>query len=173
MPVRPASPADFPYVFDIYHDEVRNGVGTFDTEPLSEEKQRAWLGAHDSPRHPLTVAVENGRILGWGSLKPWSDRCAYARAAEISVYVHRDHRGRGVGRELLADLIARARAAGLGVLLARIAGENKASLALFRKAGFQSIGTMRRVGEKFGRVLDVELLDFHLDGGDCPPGGAH
>lgn len=163
MTIRTASPADLPAIMDIYHDEVLHGVGTFDTEPLGEEKQRAWLAVHASPRYPLLVAAEDGAIAGWGSLKPWSDRCAYARAAEVSVYVHRDRRSRGIGGALLADLIARAREAGLGVLLARIAGENRTSLALFRRAGFKPVGTMRRVGEKFGRILDVELLDLHLD----------
>ncbi|TMA47656.1 MAG: N-acetyltransferase family protein, partial [Deltaproteobacteria bacterium] len=109
------------------------------------------------------VAEESGRVVGWGSLSAWSDRCAYARAAEVSVYVHQDHRGHGIGRALLADLIARGRAAGLGVLLARIESSGAASLALHRALGFQPIGTMRRVGEKSGRLLDVELLDLHLD----------
>lgn len=163
MPIRSASSSDLPAIMDIYHDEVLHGVGTFDTEPLGEERQRAWLAVHDSPRYPLTVDDEGGRIAGWASLKPWSDRRAYARTAEISVYVRRDRRGRGVGRSLLRDMLERGREAGIGVILARIAGENQASLSLFRKAGFRSIGTMRRVGEKFGRVLDVELLDLHLD----------
>ena len=161
--IRSATAKDLPAIMDIYHDEVLHGVGTFDTEPLSPERQRAWLAVHDSPRYPLTVDDEGGRIAGWSSLKPWSDRCAYARAAEISVYVHRDRRGRGVGRRLLKDMLERARAAGLGVVLARIAGENEVSMAIFRRAGFRPIGTMRRVGEKFGRILDVELLDLHLD----------
>ncbi|MDP3937747.1 MAG: N-acetyltransferase family protein [Deltaproteobacteria bacterium] len=163
MKIRDASPADHPFVMEIYHDEVLNGVGTFDLEPLSDEKQRAWLAPHTASRYPLTVAEEGGRIAGWGSLKPWSDRRAYARSAEISVYVHRDCRGRGVARSLLMDLLERAREGGIVVLIARIAAENKASRALFGRAGFQSIGMMRRVGEKFGRVLDVELLDLHLD----------
>jgi phosphinothricin acetyltransferase len=77
--------------------------------------------------------------------------------------VHRDCRGAGVGRALLQGLIDRARAAGLGVLLARIVSQSDASLRLHESLGFQRIGTMRRVGEKFGRVLDVILLDLHLD----------
>ena len=76
-------------------------------------------------------------------------------------------RRRGIGRALLADLIARGRAAGLGVLLARIESSGGASLALHRAFGFQPIGTMRRVGEKSGRLLDVELLDLHLDTPDA------
>ena len=80
------------------------------------------------------------------------------------MYVDERHRGRGVGRVLLAELVARARRAGLGVLLARVETSGAASLRLHGGMGFRSIGTMRRVGEKFGRLLDVALLELHLDG---------
>jgi phosphinothricin acetyltransferase len=70
-----------------------------------------------------------------------------------------------VGRALLSDLVRRGRSAGLGVLLARITSESEASFDLHRALGFTTIGVMRRVGEKFGRILDVELMDLHLDGG--------
>jgi len=161
--IRPAAPADLPAIMDIYHDEVLHGTGTFDTQPLTEEKQRAWFEARAGGRHPLIVALENDRVVGWGSLHAWSDRRAYDRTAEVSVYVHRDHRNRGFGRALLGELIARARPAGLRVLLARIAEGNDGSLRLFGNAGFTSIGTMRRVGEKHGRVLDVEMMDLQLE----------
>ena len=161
--IRSACAADLPAVIDIYNYEVEHGVATFDTVPWTLEERAPWFAVHASPQHPLIVAEEDGRVLGWGSLSAWSDRCAYARAAEVSVSVHQDHRGRGIGRALLADLIARGRAAGLGVLLARIESSGAASLALHRARGFKPIGTMRRVGEKSGRILDVELLDLHLD----------
>ena len=95
--------------------------------------------------------------------RAWSERRAYDRTTEVSVYVHREHRRRKVGRTLLAELVGRARNAGLRVLLARIAEGNEGSTRLFRAAGFKSVGTMRRVGEKHGRVLDVELMEFHLE----------
>jgi phosphinothricin acetyltransferase len=163
--IRPATPADLQAIVDIYNDEVLHGVATFDTEPWTATGQAAWLAEHTTGRHPLLVAEVTGCVIGWASLSAWSSRCAYARAAEVSIYVHRDERGRGVGRALLAELIARGRAGGLGVLLARIEASGAASLRLHRTVGFRSIGTMRRVGEKFGRVLDVELLELHLDGG--------
>jgi phosphinothricin acetyltransferase len=109
------------------------------------------------------VAVVNDIIIGWASLSAWSDRRAYARTAEVSLYVEKGHRRRGSGRALLGDLITCARNAGLAVLIARIAEGNQVSLKLFQSMGFHRIGTMRRVGEKFGRVLDVELLDMQLE----------
>jgi phosphinothricin acetyltransferase len=165
MTVRPATPEDLPAIVAIYNHEVLHGVATFDTEPWTVEGQRGWLAAHAPPRHPLLVAEEDGCVLGWAGLSAWSSRCAYDRAAEVAVYVHQDRRGEGIGRALLSELLALGRAAGLGVVLARIEASGAASLALHRGLGFRSIGTMRRVGEKLGRVLDVELLDLHLDGG--------
>ena len=163
MTIRNARADDLPAVIDIYNYEVAHGVATFDTVPWTLDDRAPWFAAHVSSRHPLIVAEEGGRVVAWGSLSAWSDRCAYARAAEVSLYVHQDHRGRGLGRVLLAELIARGRAAGLGVLLARVESSGVASLGLHRGLGFRPIGTMRRVGEKAGRVLDVVLLDLHLD----------
>jgi L-amino acid N-acyltransferase len=165
MRVRAAAAEDLPAIFAIYDHEVLTGVATFDTEPFSEAQRRQWLEKHGDARHPALVADEGGTVVGWATLSAWSDRCAYARAAEVSVYVHPDHQRRGVGRTLLAALIDAARQAGLGVLLARITTESAVSLRLHEAAGFRCFGTMRRVGEKFGRILDVELLDLHLDGG--------
>ena len=161
--IRPATAADLEAIVDIYNDEVLHGVATFDTEPWTVDGQAPWLTEHGEGRRPLLVAEEAGRVIGWASLSAWSPRCAYARAAEVSIYVHRDDRGRGIGRALLDELIARGRAAGLGVLLARIEASGAASMRLHRAVGFRPIGTMRRVGEKFGRLLDVELLELHLD----------
>jgi len=163
MQLRRATSADVPAIAEIYDYEVEHSTATFDTRPLGLDGHAAWLARHDTNRHPVILAEEGGRVLGWASLSPWSDRCAYARAAEVSVYVHRDHRGGGVGHNLLADLIARGRAAGLGVLLARIVGDSEASRRLHERLGFRHIGTMRRVGEKFGRILDVDLFDLQLD----------
>jgi phosphinothricin acetyltransferase len=172
--IRVARTDDLPGIFEIYHEQVLNGTATFDTEPKSPEAQSAWLTAHPADQYPILVADEGGHIAGWARLYPWSDRCAYRRSAENSVYVHKDSRGRGLGRTLMLNLIERSRAAGIAVLLARIAEGNPASIALHVAMGFVHVGTMRRVGEKFGRILDVELFQLHLDGYQPPRvGGAN
>lgn len=164
--LRAARPSDAAAINVIYNREVETSTATFDTQPVSIEERRHWLEQHGTPRRRAIVAEDDsGEVIGWAALSAWSPRCAYARAAEVSIYVHANHRNEGVGRALLGELIAGARRAGLGVLLARVADASEASLALHRAAGFRSIGTMRRVGEKLGRILDVELLDLHLDGG--------
>lgn len=161
--VRPATEADLPGIFAIYDEEVLHGTATFDTEPKSPAGRLEWFRDTSDGRYPILVAEVDGAIAGWTRLYAWSTRCAYARAAENAVYVHAKHRGKGVGRALLAELIRLAPERGVSVLLARIVEGNPGSLALHEALGFQTIGLMRRVGEKFGRVLDVRLMDLHLD----------
>ena len=161
--IRSANIEDLSAIVAIYNYEVLHGVATFDTVGWTVEGRREWLVSHDSRRHPVVVADDHSRIVGWAALSPWSDRCAYARAAEASAYVHHEERARGIGRALLADLIGRARRIKLGVLLARVESSGSVSLDLCESLGFKRIGTMQRVGEKFGRLLDVELLDLQLD----------
>jgi L-amino acid N-acyltransferase YncA len=163
MIIRLASFDDLLAVSAIYDREVLHGTSTFDTEPRSPEAQQAWWTSHQNDFHPLLVAVDPpSTVLGWGCLSPWSPRGAYARTVEGSVFVHTDHRSRGVGRALLEAIVDRARAAGHRVVLGRIEASNEASRKMLSKLGFSSIGVMHAVGEKFGRVLDVELFELVL-----------
>ena len=161
--IRDARASDLGAIFGIYNHEVLHGTATFDLEPLVAGRDDAWLDERDCGRHPVIVAEVEGRVAGWASLSPWSSRGGYARTAEGSVYVDRGSRGSGLGSALLAAIVERARDVGLGVVLARIAGANDQSVRLCERHGFRRIGTQRRCGEKFGRILDVELMDLHLD----------
>jgi L-amino acid N-acyltransferase YncA len=164
MLVRRFRDEDLDGVFAIYDYEVLHGTATFDTEVYDSGARARWMKRHASARYPALVAQSaDGVVLGWATLSPYSDRRAYARVSESSVYVHRGHQGRGIGRALLVSLIATAKEVGLSVLLARVTSESAVSLALHEAVGFQRVGTMRRVGEKFGRILDVVLLELHLD----------
>jgi L-amino acid N-acyltransferase YncA len=157
--IRGASESDLPAITEIYNDAIRNSTGTFDTEPRSLADRANWFQAHDS-RHPVFVAESEGRVVGWASLSAWSSRRAYDDTGEVSTYVDESFRGRGVGRALLAETLAGARQLGYHTILARIAEGNVASLRLHTGAGFTSVGVMREVGTKFGRRLDVHLLQW-------------
>ncbi|MDX2116960.1 MAG: GNAT family N-acetyltransferase [Planctomycetota bacterium] len=164
--IREATAEDLGGIFAIYDHEVLHGTCTFDTTPKTADERLDWLAAHLSARHPAFVAIDPARpsdVLGWASLSPWSTRCAYARAAENSVYVKESARGMGVGVALMRRLIDSAKAAGLGVILARVVEGNPASLRLHERCGFKTVGVMHRVGEKFGRILDVRLMELHVD----------
>ncbi len=163
LTIRPAEPADLPAITDIYNDAILRTAATFDTQPKTAAEQAAWFAAHEA-KYPLLVAEEDGLVVGWASLSRWSDRCAYADTAEISVYVRDGARGRGVGKELTEAVLVAGRAGGLHTVVARIAQGNEVSLRLARGAGFEDIGVMREVGRKFGKLLDVYLLQLIYPG---------
>lgn len=157
-PIRDATPEDAAAIAGIYNDAVATTVATFDTEPRSLDAQRAWLRDH-TPPWVVRVVESEGRVIGWASLGPWSERRAYAATAEVSVYVATDRRAQGWGGALLSDLLAAGDAAGFHAYLARVADGNEASLRLHRRRGFVPIGVMREVGWKFDRWIDVHLLE--------------
>src|SRR6187401_518011 len=95
--IRRAEHADARAIADIYNEAILTTTATFDTEPKSEEERLGWIKAHDE-RHPVLVALVEGRVVGWASLSRWSERCAYEDTAETSFYVHSSHRGLGIGR---------------------------------------------------------------------------
>lgn len=162
--IRDATVADLPRIFAIYNVEVEGGIGTFEVEPKRADADEGWLTTREEI-HPVIVGMRDGEALGWASLGPWSPRGAYRRTGEVSVYVDVAEREGGIGTQLLSSLIGRARETDMAVLLARIALPNPSSIAIHEGLGFRSFGTQRRCGEKLGRVIDVELLDLHLDEG--------
>jgi phosphinothricin acetyltransferase len=157
--IRAANHGDLPRILSIYNHEVRVSTATYDTIPRTEAEHRTWFSVH-GPEYPVLVAELDGKVIGWASLSPWSDRAAYSRSVEVSEYVDEEHRRMGVGRRLLRDLIDAGRARGYHALLARISADNEASVRLHAQLGFSVAGTLREVGEKFGRILDVCIMEL-------------
>jgi phosphinothricin acetyltransferase len=141
----------------IYNLEVTESTVTFDLVPRTAEEQRAWLTAR-SGAHAVLVAQDGDEVVGFASFSPYRDRPAYSTTVEDSVYVRRDQQGKGVGRLLLAELTALATSHGFHTMMARIVGGHEASIALHRSMGFEVVGTEREVGRKFGRWLDVLVM---------------
>jgi phosphinothricin acetyltransferase len=159
MSIRDATDVDLSQIAAIYDREVASSTSTFDTEPRDVQQQKSWFELHQSPSYPLLVSDREGEILGWASLSPWSDRGAYARTVEASIFVHHDHRRQGIAQSLIAELTFRAEAAGHRVIVGRIEASNAASRNLLLGANFVSVGVMHRVGEKFSQILDVEVFE--------------
>ncbi len=156
--VRLAGPDDAEGIRLIYNVEVTEATVTFDLVPRSLEAQQRWLAAHAGV-HPAVVAVDQGEVVGFGSLSPYRDRPAYSTTVEDSVYVRRDRRGRGVGRALLEELVRLATLHGFHAVIGRVVGGHDASIALHRSCGFELVGVEKEVGRKFGRWLDVVLME--------------
>jgi L-amino acid N-acyltransferase len=162
--IRPATIDDQEAIREIYNEAVLNTVATFDTEERSSVKQLEWWKNHKK-NHPVFVAVENERIIGWASLSPWSDRCAYDTTVEVSVYIDSDYRGQGIGSKLLEIVTAEGAKAGNHTILSRITEGNEASIRIHAKVGYQTIGVMKEVGFKFGKFLDVTIMQKMLISG--------
>jgi L-amino acid N-acyltransferase YncA len=157
MMVRLAHKGDAEAIRSIYNVEVNGSTATFDIVERSIEEQITWLEGH-SGAHPAVVAVDDGEICGFGSLSPYKDRAAYSTSVEDSVYVHSGWRRRGVGILILRELVELANAHGFHAVVGRIAGGNEASVLLHEACGFEVIGVEREIGRKFGRWLDVTLV---------------
>jgi len=163
MQIRPATSADLPAINDIYNDAVEHATATFDLEPWTIQQRRAWLNEHaGNDRYPVLVAEVDGRVVGWASLSPFSDRKAYDITAESSVYVHSDFRGQGIGRTLFGAILDAGRAAGLHSVVGRVSADNAVSIALSESIGYETVGVIRHAGRKFGRLLDVHIMQIML-----------
>lgn len=157
MKIRIAKESDMEALLSIYNYEVLNGVATFDLEPKSMEERMKWFRAHNVDNHPLIVAEEDGCAIGYASLSPYREKEAYAATVELSIYVDPGHRRRGAARKLMEAILDEARRReDIHTVISVITGGNEASIKLHKEFGFTHCGTMREVGEKFGRLLDID-----------------
>lgn len=164
MKVRLAKLSDAADIADIYNHEVLSGVATFDLVPKSLEEQREWLRDRSGALPCVVATSEDDTIVGWACLSRYRDRPAYGTSVENSIYVHEKYQGIGVGNLLLSELTRLADEHGFHSIFARIAGENPSSIALHAKHGFELVGVEKEVGRKFGRWLDVTIMQ-RLTGG--------
>ncbi len=160
--IRQAFSSDLEAITDIYNEAILTTTATFDTETKTVAERLEWFQSHTG-RHPILVAVHEDRVVGWASLTKWSDRRAYDDTAETSFYVNREFRGRGIGRKLKKALIEEARRLKYHTLIARVAEGSNESLHLNESYGFVRVGTLREVGRKFGKLLDVHILQKMLE----------
>jgi phosphinothricin acetyltransferase len=160
--IRRATLADIEAITNIYNQAILTTTATFDLEPKSIEDRRRWFESHDE-RHPVLVAELNGQVVGWGALTKWSDCPACDETAETSFYVQSEFRRQGIGRKLKQALIVEAKRIGFHSLIARVAEGSGESLHINESVGFQRVGVLREVGKKFGKRLDVHILQLMLD----------
>jgi len=156
--IRPATPDDAAAICTIYNQGIEDRIATLETEPRTPEERRQWMGAR-AARHPVVVAVTGGQVVGWGSLNAFNPRPAYDNVVDLSVYVERGWRGRGVGRALLQHLLPLARTLGYHKMVLATFPFNEAGVALYQKVGFRPVGVYREQGRLDGRWVDVLIME--------------
>jgi len=155
--IRPASFDDLPAINEIYNQAILTTVATFDTEEKSLVERAKWFEDH-GPKNPILVAENQGNILGWAALNKYSNRKAYSETVEASLYVREEVRGKGIGKKLFQALVEEGKKVGVHSILSRITEGNEVSVRLHENLGFQSVGVIKEVGKKFGRLLDVRIM---------------
>ena len=161
--MRNACHEDASRIAEIYNYYVLHSTITFDAEPKSAEERIAWLEEHDE-LHPVLVGVIEDEVVAWGALTRWGGRAAYRHSVELSVYVDRESRGRGIGQAMTEALVHEAERLGHHALISQIVSENDASLRLAQRLGFEQVGLLKEVGRKFDRWLDVAIMERLLVG---------
>jgi L-amino acid N-acyltransferase YncA len=168
--LRPSTPADLPAITEIYAEAVLHGTGTFELEPPDEAEMARRRDDVLSKGLPWLVAERGGQVLGYAYANAFRPRKAYRFCLEDSIYLHPDARGQGLGRLLLTELIGRCEAAGARQMLAVIGdAANAGSIGVHAALGFQHTGVLKASGWKFGRWLDVVLMQRALGAGDTRP----
>ena len=168
--LREAQDGDGPWLQRIYAHHVREGLGSFEEEPPSLEEMERRRAAVQSHGLPYIVAEGGGRILGFAYAGPYRPRTGYRFTVEDSVYMDPAAAGQGIGRRLLAQVIARSEALGMRQMLAVIGDSaNLASIRLHARLGFAHAGVFAAVGWKHGRWLDSVLMQRPLGPGAALP----
>jgi L-amino acid N-acyltransferase YncA len=168
--IRPSADRDLPEITAIYGHHVLHGTGTFETTPPGESDMAARRADVLAKGLPYLVVEDGGRVLGFAYCQWFKPRPAYRFSAEDSIYMHPDAAGKGLGRALLAELAARAEAAGIRKLIAVIGDSgNAGSIGVHRALGFSPVGQFKSCGWKFGRWLDIVLMEKPLGEADTTP----
>jgi phosphinothricin acetyltransferase len=168
MLIRDANAADVPAITEIYAHHVLHGTGTFEEEPPTEAEMAERLARVQGRGWAWLVAeAPADTVLGYAYFAQFRERSAYRHTAENAIYVRNDVRGQGVGKALVEALLDRAESAGFRQMLAVIGdSENTGSIGLHVSLGFRQVGVMRSVGVKFGRWVDVVMMQRSLGDAD-------
>lgn len=161
--LRRATLSDLDAIREIYNEGIADRIATLETEPRSPEGMAQWWSEHDA-RYAIIVASAADRVVGWASLNRFSHRCAHAAIADLSVYVSRAYRGRGIGAALLDELEREARGGEFHKIVLHALNTNEPGKRLYRKCGFSEVGVFREHGILDGCYADVVAMEKILHG---------
>jgi len=157
LEIRSATLEDLEEITKIYNEAILKSVATFDTEIKTIGEQKKWFKNHGK-KNPILVLILKRNIIGFASLSKYSTRCAYSDTAELSLYIKEKYQGKGYGKKLMESIIREGKKVSLHVILSRITEGNEKSVHLHECFDFEYVGKMKEVGFKFGKLLDVYLM---------------
>ncbi|MBS0018088.1 MAG: N-acetyltransferase [Arthrospira sp. SH-MAG29] len=162
LKIRDALENDLPQIIEIYNLAVPQKIATADLEPISVESRLGWYRECQSAQRPLWVVEIDDRIIGWLSFQAFKKRAAYDATAELSIYIHTDYQGQGIGKKLLHQAIEQGQKFGCETLLALIFAHNQPSLKLFDSFGFEQWGYLPQIAVIDGVKRDLVIMGLHL-----------
>lgn len=168
MDIRDAVQSDAPLLAQIWNDEVDGGTALWTTEKVDVANREQFLKDRAALNCPVFIAEVDGKPAGYSSYGPFRPKDGYDLSVEHSVYVLPEFQGQGIGPVLMQKVIDHARETGRHVMIGAIAAENKGSIRLHERMGFAETGRMPQVGKKFGRWLDLVLMQLTLDEREAP-----
>lgn len=157
--IRRATQDDAADIQRIYNYAILHTTATFDIEPKTLADRVEWLKKH-TDAYPVIIALIDSKIVGWAAIGPYGERKAFQYSVENAVYIDCDYQGRGVGSALLAELLKLSEELGYHAVIALVVGDNESSVKLHEKFGFAHVGTMREVGWKFDKWLDLLIYEI-------------
>jgi len=160
--IREAGMEDLPSLLEIYNEVILNTTSVYSEEPHTLAMRQAWFNERRAAGFPVIVALQNEHIVGFGSYGHFRAWPCYRYTVEHSVYVHKDHRGKGISKILLKELITLAKSGGYHALIAGVDSRNEISLKLHLAFGFKQVAHFKEVGFKFGKWLDLLFLELLL-----------
>lgn len=162
MIIREATQADAQGILEIHSAAIATSTAIWTDQQVDLADRQAYLADHAAGGHAVLVAEQGGVIVGYASFSGWRQKNGYRHTVGDSVYVRDGHQGAGIGYALLRDLIELARARGFHVMIADIEAGNAGSIRLHERLGFTVCGTLREVGTKFDRWLDLTIMQLQL-----------
>ncbi|BAH07071.1 GNAT family N-acetyltransferase [Clostridium kluyveri] len=158
--IRKAEEQDIPFLLDIYNEAILNGTATFDLEPKTLEDRKQWFYDHIET-HPLLVCEKYEKAIAYASLSTYREKKAYDGSVELSIYIHKDYRGIGIGKQLMEAILNLAKEIdGIHTIISIITAGNEVSDRLHEKFGFTYCGKIKEAGYKFGQYCDINVYQI-------------
>lgn len=167
--VRLAEPKDIPAITRIYNQGIEDRIATLETRLREDSEMQEWLSQRDDKHKVITIENHKGELLGWASLNTFNSRCCYSGVVDISIYIERKTRGKGLGKILLNSLIEVAKEQGFHKLVLSTFKFNEAGQRLYTSVGFREVGTYIKQGILDGKWVDVTIMERLLNEDPLPP----